>query len=154
MVVEVVVEPEMSVRLKDSDNRTCVALADTDRYTFLANSGVWFPHPKNACWLSGLVIKRCVPDAIKTSFTLTITGHHLTCSTSHFKVQMQQQSKPSACHLAGKYRTCKWSGAADETGALTTCVAECQCQGDDCKQLVVHIPKLYEDWKICEINIK
>ena len=81
-------------------------------------------------------------------------GHHLTCSTSHFKVQMQQQSKPSACHLAGKYRTCKWSGAADETGALTTCVAECQCQGDDCKQLVVHIPKLYEDWKICEINIK
>ena len=151
-VLDPPVKPEVSARLTDSNNETCLALADTDIYTFDESSGRWFPEPQHKCWLTGLVIKRCVPDTIKTSLTVTITGHHFTCSTSHFKVAMRQRKWP-ACDLAGLYRTCTWS-AAIESGGLTTCVAACRCDGDDCKHVTIHIPESYEDWQICEINIQ
>ena len=144
------VETEMSVCLNDADNETCLALTDANRYTFDVSD--WFPRPENKCWFPGLVINKCVPDSIKTSFTVTITGHHLVCSTSHFRVTMRP-TKWSGCLLTGLYRTCQWRAVTVGSGGLTTCVAECRCEGDDCKRMTVHIPKLYEDWKICEINI-
>ena len=150
-VIDPPVKTEMSTRLNDADNETCLALSDIDLYTFDARDGRWFPRPQNKCFLSGLVIKRCVPVGMNKSFTFTITGHHLACSTAHFKVAVRQ-TKWSSCHLAGLYRNCRWSDAV-ETEGLTTCVAACRCDGDDCKHLTIHIPKLYEDWQICEINI-
>ncbi|KAI0227373.1 hypothetical protein LSAT2_022171, partial [Lamellibrachia satsuma] len=150
-VLDPPVKMDMSTRLNDADNETCLALSDIDLYTFDAREERWFPRPQNKCFLPGLVIKRCVPVGMKTSFTVTITGYHLACSTAHFKVAVRQ-TKWSSCHLAGLYRNCRWSGAV-ETGGLTTCVAACRCDGDDCKHLTIHIPKLYEDWQICEINV-
>ena len=150
-VLDPPVKTGMSARLNDADNQTCLALTDTEFYTFDAREERWFPRPQNKCVLSGLVIKRCVPAVVKTSFTVTIIGHHLACSTAHFKVAVRQ-TKWSSCHLAGLYRNCRWSGAVD-AGGLTTCVAACRCDGDDCKHLTIHIPKLYEDWQICEINV-
>ena len=150
-VLDPPMKTDMSIRLNDADNETCLALSDMDFYKSDARKERWFPRPQNKCFLPGLVIKRCVPAKMKTSFTVTITGHHLECSTTHFKVALRQ-TKWSSCHLAGLYRICKWSGAVD-AGGLTTCVAACRCDGDDCKHLTIHIPKLYEDWHICEINI-
>ena len=143
---------EMSVLLNDADNGTCLALAETPRYRFDATDSHWLPHPRPACWMPGLVIQRCVPDAMKTSFTLAITGHHLTCSMSHFMVGVRK-TKFSGCALAGKFNTCKWREAVVSDG-LTTCVAACRCDGDDCKHVIVHFPRLHEDWQICEINMK
>ena len=143
---------ETSVRLNDADNETCLALTDADFYTFDASSSRWFPKPKNKCWLPGLVIRKSVPSTTKTSFTVTITGHHLTCSTSHFKVAMRQTKRP-ACKLAGEYRICKWTGAV-QSGGLTTCVAACRCEGDDCRHVTIHIPHVNEEWELCEIDIE
>ena len=150
-VLDPPMKTDLSIRLNDADNETCLALSGMDFYTFDARKERWFPRPQNKCFLSGLIINRCVPAKMKTSFTVTITGHHLECSTAHFKVAVRQ-TKWSSCHLAGLYRICKWSGAVD-AGGLTTCVAACRCDGDDCKHLTIHIPKLYEDWQICEINV-
>ena len=150
-VLDPPMKTDMSIRLNDADNETCMALSDMDFYKFDARKERWFPRPENKCFLSGLVIKKCMPANMKTSFTVTITGHHLKCSTAHFKVAVRQ-TKRSSCHLAGLYRICKWSGAV-EAGGLTTCVAACRCDGDDCKHLTIHIPKLYEGWQICEINV-
>ena len=55
----------MSTRLNDADNETCLALSDMDLYTFDAREERWFPRPQNKCFLSGLVIKRCVPVVMK-----------------------------------------------------------------------------------------
>ncbi|KAK2156951.1 hypothetical protein NP493_1913g00009 [Ridgeia piscesae] len=146
------VKKEVSVLLNDADNGTCLALAETPHYKFDASDSHWLPHPRQDCWMSGLVIQRCVPDRMKTSFTLTITGHHLSCSTSHFKVGVRK-TKWSGCALAGKFIMCKW-GEAVMSGGLTTCKAACRCDGDDCKHVIVHFPQLYEEWRICEINME
>ncbi|KAI0215078.1 hypothetical protein LSAT2_032899 [Lamellibrachia satsuma] len=142
----------MSVRLTDANNETCLALRDTDQYTFDASASRWVPHPQHKCWMSGLVIKMCAPDKLKTSFNVTITGHYFECSSSFFKVAMRQTKSPK-CEFAGKYNICKWSGVV-EYGGLTTCVAECLCEGDDCHHVTIHIPKLYAEWDICEIVVK
>lgn len=146
------VKKEMSVRLNDADNGTCLALAHTPLYRFDASEHRWLPHPLDNCWMSGLVIEKCVPDAIKTSFSLTITGHHLVCSMSHFWVGVRN-TKWSGCALAGKFNMCKWREAI-ESGGLTTCEAACRCDGDDCNHVIIHFPKLHEEWQLCEINIK
>ena len=151
-VLDPPVKKEMSVRLTDANNEICLALRDTDHYTFDASTSRWVPHPQHKCWMSGLVIKMCVPDKLKTSFTVTITGHRLACSSSYFKVAMRQTKSPK-CEFAGKYNICKWSGVV-ESGGLTMCVAECLCEGDDCHHVTIHIPKLYAEWEICEIVVK
>ncbi|KAI0234890.1 hypothetical protein LSAT2_014709, partial [Lamellibrachia satsuma] len=115
------VTTEMSVRLNDANNETCLALTDADYYSFDAGASYWTPEPQTQCWLPGLIIKRCVPDRIKTSFTVAITGHRLICSTSYFQVTVQQTTLPD-CDIAGRYIDCEW-GVAVESGALTTCVA-------------------------------
>ena len=69
------VKMEMSICLNDADNKACLALVDMDLYTFGAKSSRCFPQPQKC--LPGLVIKKSVPDAMNTSFTVTITGHHL-----------------------------------------------------------------------------
>ena len=148
-VLDPPVEKEVSVRLTDANNETCMALRDTDYYTFDATACQWLPQAQHECWMPGLVIKKCVPDKLK-SFTVTITGHHLECSYSHFTVRMRY-TKSSECEFTGKY--CKWSGAV-ESGGLTTCVAVCLCEGDDCGHVTIHIPKLYAEWEICEIVVK
>ena len=68
---------EMSICLNDADNDECMALVDRDLYTFGAKSSRCFPQPQKKCLLPGLVIKKSVPDTMNTSFTVTITGHHL-----------------------------------------------------------------------------
>ena len=143
---------ETSVRLHDADNETCVALADVHHYTLDPTSGLRSPQPQYNCFLPGLTIRKSVPDGVNTSFTVTITGHHLVCSTSHFAVAMRQK-KRSACELAGDYRRCVWRDAVG-SATLTTCVAECRCVGDDCSHVTIRIPKVYRTWQICEISIK
>ena len=68
---------EMSICLNDADNEACLALVDMDLYTFGAKSSRCFPQPQKKCLLPGLVIKKSVPDTMNTSFTVTITGRHL-----------------------------------------------------------------------------
>ena len=143
---------ETSVRLHDADNKTCLALADVDLYTLDTTSRLWSPQSQYKCFLSGLIIRKSVPHGANTSFTVTITGQHLVCSTSHFEVAMRQ-TKRSACELAGDYRRCVWSDAV-ESATLTTCVAECRCVGDDCSHVTIRIPKMYRKWQICEISIQ
>ena len=135
--------------MMDGDVKTCVALAGVAHYTVPSR---WVARPSDRCWTPGLLIKMLVPDTTKTSFTVTITGNRLTCSTSHFTVAMREK-KWSACDHEGLFRKCQWKDAVKK-GGLTTCVAECQCEGNDCKHVTVHIPSVYEQWKICEIEIK
>ncbi len=146
-------KPVVTSHLNDGNNETCMALGDTDHYTFDAVSGRWSPPPRNKWLLPGLLIARCVQDMIRRSLTVTVTGHHLTCSKSHFKVAMLQTRWRSEYDLAGEYRTCTWTDAV-QSGQLTTCIAECRCDGDDCSHVIVHIPQKYQEWKICELDIK
>ena len=147
------VTTELSDLLTDADNTTCLSVADVDLYTVDTSSSRWLPPPQHVCWLPGLRIDLVVYDVTATSFTVTVTGHHLTCSTSHFKVAMRQTRWWSACESAGEYRTCTWSDAV-QTGQLTTCVAACRCDGDDCSHVTILIPKKYKEWKICEIDVE
>ena len=143
---------ETSVRLHDADNETCLALADADLYTLDPTSGRPSPQSRYKCFLPGLTIRKSVPVGVNTSFTATITGQHLVCSTSHFEVAMRQK-KRSGCELAGDYRRCVW-GDGVESATLTTCVAQCCCVGDDCSHVTIRIPQVYRKWQICEISIK
>ena len=68
---------EMSICVNNADNEACLALVDRDLYTFSAKSSRCFPQPQNKCLLPGLVIKKSVSDTMNTSFTVTITGRHL-----------------------------------------------------------------------------
>ena len=144
---------DKSILLHDYNNATCLVLAQTDMYTS-ADTGRWTPEPQTKCVHRGLTITSRVVDTTKTSFTVTITGRHLVCSGSHWKVAMRQTEGPS-CETAGLYRTCKLTTATgSEYGELTSCVAQCKCDGTDCKHVTVHIPYRQDNWEICEIDIK
>ena len=142
-----------AVHLIDGDTATCLALAQMDMYTYSASVRRWAPQPRGKCVHPGLTIRRRVPDAMKTSFTVTITGRHLVCSNSHVKVSTRQ-SVWSYCETAGRYRTCRLSGTtAPRNGDLSSCVAKCTCDGDDCQHVTIHIPNMQETWELCEIGL-
>ena len=144
---------EKAVQLNDDNNDTCLVLAQTDMYTWSAGARRWSPQPQGKCVHRGLVINRCVPEAIKTSFTVTITGRHLVCSIPDVIVSIRQ-TKWSYCETSGLYRKCELSGSIGSgSDGLTTCVAKCVCDGDDCKHVTIQIPKALELWEICEIDI-
>ncbi|KAK2184233.1 hypothetical protein NP493_275g00009 [Ridgeia piscesae] len=138
-------------RLNDANNDTCLSLASTDMYKFSALSSSWIPEPQDVCWFEGLVIQTHVPDQLKASYTIRLTGHSLVCDNSHFTVMVRLATSP-LCPAAGEYTTCTLSGVDD--GGLTTCVAKCRCDGKDCKHAIIHIPEMQEDWKICEISVE
>ena len=141
------------MQLTDNDEATCLLLAETAMYTFYPNSRRWTPEPQGKCIHHGLMMKINVPSVIKVHVTVTITGRHLVCAISHLKVSMRQNKWPH-CETAGRYRTCKLTGTTGpENGGLTSCVAKCTCDGDDCQHVYVQIPNLQEQWEICEIYI-
>ena len=146
---------DVSIRLIDANNDTCLIMKDTDMYTFSSSMGQWLPQPRNACWRSGLVIKSRVPDNIYASFTVKITGHRLVCSMSHLKIMTRHTDLSNCGLVSGSYHICKLSG---DTGlnpaSLTTCVAECQFTKNKTKYVIVEIPNKHEGWKLCEISIK
>ena len=153
-VLDPPVPMEKAVQLNDANNDTCLALAQMDMYTFSVSARRWAPQPRGKCVHPGLIIKIYVPDVIKSSFAVMITGRHLVCSNSHVKVSIRHTKWP-ACETAGLYRICKLSGTTgSENEDLTTCIAKCTCDGDDCKHVTIHIPKLQEDWELCEISIE
>ena len=145
---------EKAIQLNDDNNDKCLVLAQTDMFTFLAGARRWSPQPQGKCIHRGLVINKCVPEAIKTSFTVTITCRHLVCSIPDVIVSIRQ-TKWSYCETSGLYRKCKL-GDNIESGSdgLTTCVAKCICDGKDCKHVTIQIPKAQELWEMCEIDIK
>ena len=138
-------------RLNDANTDTCLSLASTDMYKFSALSNGWIPEPQDVCWLQGLVIQTHVPNQLKASFTIRLTGHGLVCDNSHIEMRVRLTKSP-LCPVAGEFTTCTLSGI--DHGGLTTCVAKCLCDGKDCKHATVHIPKMHEDWKICEITLE
>ena len=141
-----------SAQLVDANNDTCIALTVSEMYIY--SVGLWNPQPQGKCWNPGFSIKRRMPEAIKASFTVTITGRHLVCSTSHVEVAVRV-TKWSECEQSGIYRVCTMSGPTT-TGkeALITCSAKCECIGDDCEDVTINIPTLLESWELCEIGIK
>ena len=153
-VLDPPVTMEKAIHLNDDNNDTCLVLAQTDMYTWSAGAHRLSPQPQGKNIHSGLVINRCVPEAIKASFTVTITGRHLVCSISAFDVSIRQ-TKWSYSETSGLYRKCEFSGSTgSRSNGLTTCVAKCICDGDDCKHVIIEIPKAHELWEICEIDIK
>ena len=149
-------DPPMSVtksaQLVDANNDTCFPLVSDIMYMF--SDGQWIPQRKGKCMLGGLTIKRRVPEAIKASFTVIITGRRLVCSSSNFLV-LVRASKWSQCEISGKHYRCTLSGPTT-TGneALITCAAKCECIGDDCEHVIINIPQLQKSWELCEIGIK
>ena len=140
--------------LYDKNNATCLILDDTDWYTFSATTGSWAPKPQWKCFRRGLLIRLGVPEAIKVSFRATITGRNIVCSRRHLEVLVRKTAW-SQCELGGHYPVCTLSSATDpDSGGLTSCVAKCTCDGQDCQHLYVHIPNLQEQWEICEIDLK
>ena len=144
------VKMELMRRLNDANTDTCLALASTDMYTFSALSKRWNLPFTDMCWFEGLVIQVQVPDQLKASFTVRITGHGLVCANSHFAV-MVRRVKSSPCPTAGRYYECTLSGV--DNGGLTSCLAKCLCDGKDCTHATIHIPEMHEDWEICEISV-
>ena len=141
-----------SAQLVDANNDTCFPLISSIMYIY--SDGQWIPQRRGKCMLGGLTIKRRVPEAIKASFTVTITGRHLVCSTSNFLV-LVRASKWTQCELSGKYPRCILSGpTTTRSKTLITCAAKCECIGDDCEHVFINIPKLQESWELCEIGIK
>ena len=140
-----------SAQLVDSNNDTCFPLVSSIMYIY--SDGQWIPQRKGKCMLGGLTIKRRVPEAIKASFTVTITGRHLVCSSSQLMV-LVRASKWSECEFSGEYPRCTLSGPTT-TGneALVTCAAKCECTGNDCEHVIINIPTLQETWELCEIGI-
>ena len=88
-----------SAQLVYASNETCVTLDNSAMYVY--SVGLWNPQPQGKCWNPGLTIKRPVPEAIKASFTVTITGRHLVCSTSHIEVAVRVIKLWSKCDLSG-----------------------------------------------------
>ena len=138
--------------LKDNNNDTCISLSQTDMFTFSPGDRRWTPQPRATCWLTGLTISERVPQSIKTSFSVSITGRGLVCSKSHMKVMIRHTTWPS-CHLAGLYKVCEISEAG-QTSGLITCTANCKCVGSDCEYLIINIRNKHDDWKLCEIHVK
>ena len=93
-----------------------------------------------------------VPDAIKTAFSVVITGRRLVCANIRLKVMYERIVNPS-CKISGHYRNCK-ANDATKSGDLTSCSAKCTCVGEECKQLMVNIPIKQDDWEMCEISVK
>ena len=142
---------EVTTRMNTSAG-ACLVLADIRFYTFDASTGRWLPPSQNNCWFPGLVITTPVPEQTTTSFTVTITGNDLICSTSHFTVSVRRRKWSSSCDIVGEYTTCKWDGAnMGEDGRM--CIAKCSCDGDDCSHVTVHIPQAHEGWEICTIGV-
>ena len=141
-----------SAPLVDTNSDTCVTLDSSAMYVY--SVGRWNPQPQGKCWFPGLSIKIRVPEVMKASFTVTITGRRLVCSTSHVEVSLGI-TKWSECELSGMYRRCTLSEPTT-TGkeALNTCSAKCACNGDDCEYVTINIPELLESWELCEIGIK
>ena len=150
------VDPPMSLGksavLVDANNDTCFPLVSSMMYIY--SDGQWIPRRKGKCMLGGLTIKRPVPEVIKASFTVTVTGRRLVCSRSHFLV-LFRASKWSECELSGKYHRCVLSGPTI-TGSqgLITCAAKCDCIGDDGEHVIINIPTLQKSGELCEIGIK
>ena len=148
------VKKELLMRLIDGDTATCLDLARVDHYTFVASNDCWLPSPQDTCFLTGLAIKARVPKIKKSLFTVTITGYGLVCKVSHFDVLMRQQIG-LGCAAAGEYRSCKLTGpVVSNPIELTTCVATCVCEGDDCAHVTIHLPMKYDACKICEISVE
>ena len=142
---------EVMRRLNDANTDTCLSLASTDMYTYSTLSKRWSLPSRNMCWFDGLRIQAQVPDKLKASFTVRITGHGLICDNVHCAVMVRLTKSPP-CPIAGAYYPCTLSGV--DQGGLTTCVAKCLCDGKDCKHATILIPEKYEDWKICEITVE
>ena len=147
------VKADMSAVLTDGNKETCLALGNADFYAFDAGTSRWSSEPQEKCWRPGLTIRTSVTACHKTPFKVTVTGQHLTCSTSHLEVAMRQTKWSSKCGFAGEFHRCKWNDVI-ESGSLITCVATCHCDGNDCRHVTINIPKKHEDWKICEIEIE
>ena len=141
-----------SALLVDNNNDTCFPLVTSIMYIY--TDGQWIPQRKGKCMFGGLSIKRRVPDEIKASFTVTITGRHLVCSSHHFLV-LVRASKWTQCEISGKHYRCILSGPTTiGNEALVTCAAKCECIGDDCEHVIVNIPTLQKSWELCEIGIQ
>ena len=134
--------------MNDANNTTFISLPQTDMYTF-SPIDRWTPQPRTKCWLNGLVIKKRVPDAIKSRFSVVITGNRLVCSNLRLKVRFERIVNPS-CEMSGHYRACKMN-AATQSGDLTTCSAKCMCE--NCNHVLIHIPSKQDDWDMCEIAV-
>ena len=145
------VKNEVSVRLVNDNNKTCMALSKANIY-FSKHHDHFVPVPKDSCFQRGLVIKRCVPSSIKRSFSVAITGR-LDCSSSLLEVAMKETKSSHECR--GVYHVCKLSDATKSGDGLTTCVAECRCSGDDCSSIAINIEQYNDEWKwkICEITL-
>ena len=153
-VLDPPVTMEKAIHLNDDNNDTCLVLAQTDMYMWSAGAQRWFPERRGKCFHRGLSITRCVPEAIQASFTVTITGRHLVCSNSNVNVLLGKTNW-SQCETSGVYRKCILSGITESgSNGLTTCVAKCGCDGEDCKHVTIHIPNAEELCEICEIDIK
>ena len=146
------VKKELLVRVNDGDTATCLDLAHVDHYTFVPSTKGWFPPPQDKCLLPGLLFKARVVSYGSLLYTVRIVGHGLVCSASHIIVSMRQKIVPG-CAISGEYRRCKLTGpVVSNPVGLTTCVATCVCEGDDCAHVSIHLPVKYDAWKICEIH--
>ena len=142
---------EVMRRLNDANTDTCLSLASTEMHTFSAVSKRWSLPSRDMCWFDGLAIQAQVPDQMKASFTVRITGHRLVCANSHITVIVRRIKSPP-CPTAGLYYECTLS--VFEHGGLTSCLAKCLCDGKDCRHATIHIPEMHEDWEICEISVE
>ena len=148
------VQKELLKRLNDGDTATCLDLAHVDHYTFVATNDCWLPSPQDKCLLPGLIFKASVSNKVKSPYTFRIVGNGLVCSGSHIGVSMRQMIVPG-CAISGEYRSCKLTGpVVSNPVGLTTCVATCVCEGDDCAHVTIHLPMKYDAWKICEISVE
>ena len=142
-----------AIRLIDGDINTCMQLLSANMYMFSQPLGEYVPAPKHVCFRRGLVVKKCVPSNITRSFSVAITGR-LDCFNRGIKLLMKLDKTQLKCGT-GWYHRCKMTDAKSGEGGLTTCVAECRCEGKECSSLDVHIEDYKDEWnwKICEINL-
>ena len=146
------VEREKSLLMTDSDNTTCLALVDTELFRSGGAASFWSPRPKEECWMPGLSMSLDLEEKANASKIITITGHDLVCSVSHFEVDMLE-TEGTGCGIAGVYSICKWHDAIENDG-LVTCAADCACVGSACQHLNIYFPRLPGVlWDICEIRI-
>ena len=147
---------ELAIRLVDGDNNTCMQVSTANMYTLSTHLGHFVPRPQDSCFRPGLSIKRCVPAHIKHSFSVTVTGRRLVCSSSLIELLLKHDKSQLKCG-AGRHHRCQLRDATTSGGGgLTACVGECRCDGEDCSSLQVNIG-MYKDewnWSICEISLR